>query len=376
MVTLITMLVMTAIVSLTVPLLRLLWTMLINFVVVIGYIFGAAFVFGNGTILEIFSPMLLAILMFTAMMLYKNLAERAERNQVTSLFGTYVGKGPVADAVLARSDTGDLALGGERAMLSLIFTDIRGFSTFSEKMTPNDLVNFLNEYLTAMTDIVFDEEGVLDKYIGDAVMAFWGWPKALDDHAARAMRTSINMITTLQNMQADWVARGLPPLGIRTGINSGEASVGNMGSKTRFSITAMGDAVNLAARLEPINNQYGTDQMISGATLDEVNRVDGDEFVTRFIDLVAVKGRTQGTPIHELMGFSDGSVDTDHLPAWKEAIALYDERKYAEATSAFKKVVDIKPDDGPPKLYIERCEYFAEDPPESDWDGVFVMKTK
>ena len=106
------------------------------------------------------------------------------------------------------------------------------------------------------------------------------------------------------------------------------------------------------------------------------NRVDGDEFVTRFIDLVAVKGRTQGTPIHELMGFSDGSVNTDHLPAWEEAIALYDERKYAQATSAFKKVLDVKPDDGPPKFYIERCEYFAENAPDSDWDGVFVMKTK
>ena len=184
------------------------------------------------------------------------------------------------------------------------------------------------------------------------------------------------MISTLEAMQGDWVARGLPALGIRTGINSGEASVGNMGSKARFSITAIGDTVNLAARLEPINNQYGTDQMISGETLAQVNSLDGDEFVTRFIDLVAVKGRSQGTPIHELMGLNDGSVNTDHLPAWEEAIALYDERKYREAGLAFQKVLEINPDDGPPKLYVDRCEYFVEEPPEDDWDGVFVMKTK
>lgn len=145
-----------------------------------------------------------------------------------------------------------------------------------------------------------------------------------------------------------------------------------MGSKARFSITEMGDTVNLAARLEPINNQYGTDQMISGETLAQVNSLDGDEFVTRFIDLVAVKG----TPIHELMGLNDGSVNTDHLPAWEEAIALYDERKYREAGLAFQKVLEINPDDGSPKLYVDRCEYFVEEPPEDDWDGVFVMKTK
>ena len=379
-VTLLSLLAFTVLISLTVPAMRLLWGTLITVLVAVAYVAVALVMFQNGTILEIFYPVFLAFLMYLAMMLYRNISERAERSQVTGLFGTYVGKGPVAEAVLARSDSGELGLGGERAMLSLIFTDIRGFSTFSEQMTPHDLVNFLNEYLTAMTDIVFNEEGVLDKYIGDAVMAFWGWPKALDDHAVRAMRTSINMIKTLDEMQADWIARGLPKLGIRTGVHSGEASVGNMGSRDRFSITAMGDTVNLAARLEPINNLYGTDQMISAETLRMANEVlakNGQTgFVTRYIDLVAVKGRKTGSPIHQLLGFDDGSVDTSFLPTWQEAIKLYGERKFREAGPAFQKVLDLKAGDGPAKLYVDRCQYFLDSPPADDWDGVFVMKTK
>ncbi len=169
--------------------------------------------------------------------------------------------------------------------------------------------------------------------------------------------------------------RGLPGLGIRTGVNSGDATVGNMGSKSRFSITAMGDNVNLAARLEPINNQYGTDQMISGATL-EMEDGERDEFLTRPIDLVAVKGRSTGTAIHELIGFNNGEKFTDHLAPWAEAIDLYRNMKFKEAIMAFEKVQQIKPDDRPTKLYLERCAVMAEDPPEAGWDGAFVMKSK
>ena len=370
-----TMLILTVIVSLSVPFLSLIWSSLLGVLTVIVYVFTAAYLTSTGTLLEIFYPVVLVALMAVTMMIYRNVAERAERSHLTGLFGTYVGKGPVAEAILAQSDSGSLGLGGERASLSLLFTDIRGFSTFSEQMEPHALVDFLNEYLTEMTDLVFEEEGVLDKYIGDAVMAFWGWPLTQEDHAVRAMKTSIRMVETLAVMSEDFQKRGLPGLGIRTGVNSGDAAVGNMGSKSRFSITAMGDNVNLAARLEPINNQYGTDQMISGDTLALANG-DSDEFLTRPIDIVAVKGRTLGTHIHELIGFNDPRHFTDHLAPWNEAIDLYRNMKFREAILAFEKVQQIKPDDGPTKLYLERCAAMAEDPPEGDWDGVFVMKSK
>lgn len=375
MMTFIIMLAFTVVVSLTVPFLPLLWSSLLGVLLVVAYVFVAAILAATGMLLEIFYPVVLTVLMAVTMMIYRNVAEGAERSHLTGLFGTYVGKGPVAEAILAQSDTGELGLGGERASLSLLFTDIRGFSTFSEQMDPHALVDFLNEYLTEMTDLVFHEDGVLDKYIGDAVMAFWGWPIKQEDHAARSMRTSIRMVETLEVMSEDFQKRGLPGLGIRTGVNSGDAAVGNMGSKSRFSITAMGDTVNLAARLEPINNQYGTDQMISGDTLAMANG-DQDEFLTRPVDVVAVKGRTIGTPIHELIGFNDGKHFTDHLGPWGEAMELYNGMKFREAHLAFEKVLQIKPDDGPAKLYLDRCEVMAEDPPEADWDGVFVMKTK
>lgn len=365
----------TVILSLTVPFWSLLWSSLLGVLMVVGYVIVAAFLTQTGLLLEILYPVVIIVLMAVTMMLYRNLAERAERSQLTGLFGTYVGKGPVAAAILSQSDTGALGLGGERASLSLLFTDIRGFSTFSEQMEPHALVDFLNKYPTEMTDLVFDEEGVLDKYIGDAVMAFWGWPLKQDDHAVRAMKTSIRMVETLAVMSKNFQKRGLPGLGIRTGVNSGDAAVGNMGSRSRFSITAMGDNVNLAARLEPINNQYGTDQMISGDTL-AMAAADSDEFLTRPIDIVAVKGRTLGTHIHELIGFNDPKHFTDHLAPWNEAIDLYRGMKFREAILAFEKVQQIKPDDGPTKLYLERCAAMVEDPPEGDWDGVFVMKSK
>ena len=253
-ITLAIMLAITIIVSLTVPFLSLIWSSLMSVLLVVVYVFAAAFLTPMGILLEILYPVVLVVLMAVTMMIYRNVAERAERSHLTGLFGTYVGKGPVAEAILAQSDTGALGLGGERASLSLLFTDIRGFSTFSEQMDPHALVDFLNEYLTEMTDLVFEEEGVLDKYIGDAVMAFWGWPIKQEDHAVRAMKTSIRMVEKLKVMSEDFERRGLPGLGIRTGVNSGDVAVGNMGSKSRFSITAMGDHVNLAARLEPINN--------------------------------------------------------------------------------------------------------------------------
>ncbi|MDP6508399.1 MAG: adenylate/guanylate cyclase domain-containing protein [Chloroflexota bacterium] len=362
----------TVILSLTVPFWSLLWSSLLGVLIVVGYVIVAAFLTQMGLLLEISYPVVLIALMAVTMMLYRNLAERA---QLTGLFGTYVGKGPVAAAILEQSDTWALGLGGDRASLSLLFTDIRGFSTFSEQMEPHALVDLLNEYLTEMTDLVFDEDGVLDEYIGDAVMAFWGWPLKQDDHAVRAMKTSIRMVETLAVMSEDFEKRGLPGLGIRTGVNSGDAAVGNMGSKSRFSIMAMGDNVNLAARPEPINDQYGTDQMISGDTLEMVDG-DSDEFLTRPIDIVAVKGRTLGTHIHELIGFNDGKHFTDHIAPWNEAIDLYRGMKFREAIMAFEKVLQIRPDDGPTKLYLERCAAMAEDPPEGAWDGVLVMKSK
>src|SRR5262245_49599563 len=174
-----------------------------------------------------------------------------------------------------------LRLGGEKREMTILFSDIRGFTTFSEQLDPQELVVLLNEYLTAMTDIVYKYDGVLDKYMGDAIMAFWNSPVPQADHARRACLTSLEMLEELERLRERWQARGIPPLDIGVGLNTGPMSVGNMGSDTRFDYTVMGDAVNLGSRLEGANKEYRTNICISNTTWEAVQ---DEGYVARFLD--------------------------------------------------------------------------------------------
>jgi adenylate cyclase len=199
-----------------------------------------------------------------------------------------------------------LQLGGEKRELTVLFSDIRGFTTLSESMAPEDLVKLMNEYFTVMTGKVFEQRGSLDKYIGDAIMAMFGAPVAEPRHASYACRAAIEMVRALQPLRESWRARGIPGLDIGVGINTGQMVVGNMGSASRFNYTVVGDPVNLASRIEHLNKEYGTSILVSEYTYEPVK----DEFrAAREVDMVRVRGRAQPVRLYEL--FAD-----DHAFAW------------------------------------------------------------
>jgi adenylate cyclase len=256
----------------------------------------------------------------------------------------------------------------------VMFADLRGFTSFSESLDPETLVHLLNEYLNIMSDIVFKYDGTIDKYMGDAIMAFWGAPQHQPDHAALACRTALEMVAALEELNARWMALGRPQLAMGIGINTGVMKVGNMGSSSRFDYTVLGDAVNLASRLEGLNKEYGTTLIVSKATLDRT----GGAFHDRFLDLVAVKGKREPVEVYEIL-------ETERLPgtpvgpavrAYVEGIELYRARDWLGAAAKFQEALRLNPDDGPSTVYLQRCEELLRDPPPVDWDGVYVMTRK
>ncbi len=303
---------------------------------------------------------------------YHFIRERKESRQIKKMFSHYV-SGEVVEELVDNPDK--LTLGGENRELSILFSDIAGFSSFSQDMTPEELVSFMNEYLNAMTNIVMRNNGTLDKYIGDAVMAFWGAPVSLKDHAFRACKTAIEMRDKLIEMKAAWREQNLPDINVRIGVNTGEVIVGNIGSEKRFDYTAMGDDVNLASRLEGANKQYGTYLMISDSTYKQVR----DKFFVRELDTIRVKGRTIPTTVYELLGFIDDEAAGEYfekLNHYSDALACFRNRKFADAEKCFLKSLEKLPGDLPSKIYLKRTQIYKENPPDAEWDGVFTMKTK
>ncbi len=335
-----------------------------------GYAFVAQLLLERADIMLQVSPYLAMFSMtFLGGVVYTALSEGAEKARITRTFGQYVSPQVVAELV---NDPSRAQLGGEKKIMTVMFSDIRGFTTLSEKMDPVALVNFLNEYLSAMTDIIFEYKGVVDKYMGDAIMAFWGAPLEIPNHAEEACVASLRMMERLREMQAVWAAKGLPPLDIGIGLNTGPMTVGNMGSHVRFDYTVMGDSVNLGSRLEGINKEYGTHIVISEFTRKQLP----DGFVCRELDLVAVKGKKEPVRIFELVASRPDPAWSERLELYKRALDFYKNRRFDEARAGFETVAARWPDDGPSKMYIKRCETLVEEPPPEMWDGVYVMKTK
>jgi len=247
--------------------------------------------------LPIVTPILSAVFGYVGSVAYVSVVEGREKRFIKSAFGKYVSPAVVAEI----SDSPEaLQLGGQKRPLSLLFSDLAGFTTLSERMDPQDLLAHLNEYLTAMTQIVLDEGGTLDKYIGDAIMAFWNAPQDIPDHADRALRTMILMQRKMNDLNDRWRERDPDHevLEVRIGVNSGEVVVGNVGGKDRFDYSAIGDAVNLAARLEPANKTYDTLNMTSEYSLNLARR---DDYRVRELDLVAVKGKEQPVKVYAVL---------------------------------------------------------------------------
>jgi adenylate cyclase len=266
-----------------------------------------------------------------------------------------------------------LKLGGERKELTVLFSDIRGFTTLSERMTPEQLVSFINEYLTPMTDVVFANGGTLDKYIGDAIMCFWGAPVDQPDHALRACSAALGFQEQLQELRRRWRAAGLPEVDIGVGISSGLMNVGHMGTQTRFNYTVMGDAVNLASRLEGLNKAYDTRILISAETY----ALTRGQVSARRLGVVRVKGKQAPTDVYELraLGVPVGP-DAEAIQAFEAGVARFLARDFAGAESHFRRVLSLWPGDGPSLRYLEEINTLKWNRPGPEWDGVFTATTK
>ncbi|MBU0561018.1 MAG: adenylate/guanylate cyclase domain-containing protein [Bacteroidetes bacterium] len=323
-------------------------------------------------LLSIISPVFAIGFGYFSSFAYNFIRERKQNTVIKGMFSQYV-SGALVDELIADPDK--LQLGGESKRLTILFSDIAGFSTFSEKMTPQELVSNMNEYLSEMTQIVLDDQGTLDKYVGDAVMAFWGAPIPLENHAYLACKAALEMRMKVEKLKEIWHERGIPPIEVRIGINTGEVVVGNVGGVQRFDYTVMGDTVNLASRLEGANKQYGTYLMISETTYEDVK----EHFLVRELDNITVKGRTKPTVVYQLLGYKSDpftQAQYDSLQNYFTGLNLFKQKKFAEAKPLFITSLEDLPDDGPSKVYLDRCEIYCQNPPPEDWDGVFIMKTK
>ncbi len=301
--------------------------------------------------------------------LYRVLFEEQEKRRVRGAFQQYV-----SPEVIRRLLNDPERVKPRKTDVTVLFSDIRGFTTISESLDAQELADLLNSYLTEMTRIIFQHRGTLDKYIGDAVMAIWGAPFDEPNHADRCCLGAVHMLTRLAELQTDWRAKGKPILDIGIGINTGVASVGNMGSSLRYGYTAIGDAVNLASRLEGLNKQYGTHILISESTLRELHT---DQLMLREIDLIRVKGKLRPLTIYEILTPEVVANNGKELvELFSEAREAYKRHDWLAAIAAFEAVLGRWPNDGPSRIFLARCGEYLAEAPASDWDGVYVMKGK
>ncbi len=286
-------------------------------------------------------------------------------------FKKYVPAELVAELIKLRKEA---VLGAQKRELSVFFSDIKGFTSIAEGLSPEVLAQNMGVYFEAMTSTLLGNQATVDKYIGDAIMAFWGAPVPVEKHAALACRAAIQCQRRVDEIAADFVAAGFPALVTRIGINTGDAIVGNMGYKDRLSYTALGDAVNLASRLEGLNKYYGTRILITETTHDRVR----DEFVARPVDVVAVKGKSTGVKIYELIVERDqaGQDVLAFVSLCEEGMKSYLRREWSKAEECFRAVLQIRPDDQPAQILVARCVTYGKTPPPPDWSGVTSMQEK
>ncbi len=310
------------------------------------------------------------VFIYLGFVVFKFILYDREKNYIKSAFSTYLSPDVVNQVV---ENPEFLSLGGEEREITAYFSDVQGFTTISESMTPKELVNLLNEYLTVMTNIILDEGGTVDKYEGDAVVAFYGAPVPHEDHAIRACRGMVKMQKALIPLREKWLSEGKPEMFVRMGINTGRAVVGNMGTDQRMDYTMMGDTVNLAARLEGANKFYATYSMISQFTYAQVKH----EFLCRELDVLRVKGKNEPIRVYQVIDEEHLASDWDRrlVEIYNQALSLYQNRQWKEARDLFK-VVSVEYSDKTSAIYAERCAQFIKESPPEDWNGVFVLKSK
>lgn len=339
---------------------------------ILGYsIFNCLLFWKQGFWVNMVYPVLDGLSVYILLTVYRYITEEKEKKKIRSAFSYYVAPAVVNEML---KNPEKLKLGGDKKELTVLFSDIRGFTSISEKMDPEELVKLLNEYLTEMTNIVFKHGGTLDKYMGDAIMAIYGAPLDQEDHAHRACSTALDMLKTLEVLNQKWEKEGKNRLGIGIGINTGFMMVGNMGSSQRFDYTVMGDAVNLGSRLEGANKSYMTNILISETTYEKVK----EDFLCLEVDSVRVKGKALPVKVYTILG-KPGEVPESILRAkelFEKALSDYKRQDWDSASAGFMEVLRIAPELKVSEVYLQRCSDLKKSPPGPDWDGVYEMKTK
>lgn len=335
-------------------------------VLILLYVMLAAF----GMILNYIMIIFGTIATLIAITVFKFILFDKQKNFIKRAFMQYLSPEVVKQVI---ANPALLKLGGERREITAFFSDVQGFTTISEKLTPEEVVKLLNKYLTAMTDIILKYGGTVDKYEGDAIVAFFGAPIPHEDHAVRCCNAAVDMQESLVKLREQWVSEGYPEVIARIGINTGPAIIGNMGSEQRMDYTMMGDTVNTAARFEGANKPYGTFVMISEVTYEQIR----DKFVVRKLDLLKVVGKTKPIAVYELVG-RIGEVNEERmsiLSRYHEALDVYYKKDWNKAFGMFQELVK-RYNDPPSRTYMERCAGFKEAPPKDDWNGVFTLTSK
>jgi adenylate cyclase len=323
-------------------------------------------------VLEMILPVMAVLFSFVGNNLYQYIITQREKQMIIGAFERYVPEGVVKDLL---KHPEKLSLGGEERFITVLFSDIAGFTTISEKLPPQELVNLINEYLSEMTDIILNHDGIIDKYEGDAIMAEFGVPIFYEDHAIKACLAAIDMQKRLNDLSEKWVQEGLPALRSRIGINSGNMIVGNMGSNKVFDYTALGDEVNLASRLEGANKSYGTSIMIS----DSTNELVKEKLLTRPLDLIRVKGKQKPVQVFELISKKlEGreGLNIEIVSTYTNGIQYYHKRDWQQASECFRFCLKKNPGDIPSRIYLKRIIEHVKNPPPPDWDGVYTLKSK
>jgi adenylate cyclase len=337
-----------------------------------GHIFFCRYIFiAKGWTLNMVYPLVVIICVYITITAYKYLVESRQKRFIRSAFSTYLA--PTVVKKLIESPDG-LELGGEERDITAFFSDVQGFTSISEKLTPGELVELLNEFLTEMTDIILEYEGTVDKFEGDAIIAFFGAPNALENQAETAALTCIQMQKRLEALREKWKDEGRPELKMRIGLCTGPAVVGNMGSRNRMDYTMMGDTVNTAARLEGVNKIYGIYTLVCEHTFQKAS----SKVVGREIDAINVVGKNEPVVVYQLLGLPQ-DLDDNHLKTiqlYARGLAQYRQLNWDGAIEAFEAALRMSPDDGPSMAMAARCREYKTSPPPADWDGSYTMKTK
>jgi adenylate cyclase len=338
--------------------------------VILAYVGVALWLFSSHQVwLLTLTPTIAVLAAYLGVTGYGYFTEGHQRRFLRSAFGRYVAPEVVDQLV---KNPGQFALGGETRELTVMFADVAGFTSLSEGREPAQLVQLMNECFTEITKVIQGHGGTVDKFIGDAVMAFWNAPVQHADHAARACRATQDLLKALVPLNVGWAARGLPAISMRVGLATGPALAGNVGSDTKFNYTVMGDTVNLASRLEGAAKVFGTLNLVAGSTVQAA----AGAVACRELDWLAVKGKSEAVPVFEVM---PGEATPARIEAWERyaaGLAAYRDRKFDEAREQFAAALKAEPEDGPSKEMIARCDEYLVTPPPDDWRGEHVLHSK